>query len=151
MFFEYPGLLWLLVIPALLVLHYIYLELSERHPHLRVSSSVPWMAGGKSLMAVIAGKLCLPGALKCSVTVAVEHRTAHICLRFPGAQEHQIAHGIPIQIAGQKFVVHRTEQLTGLSGGKAENGKGFLQLIADLTANHDLTAGTAVNIHRFWM
>ena len=39
MFFEYPGLLWLLVIPALLVLHYIYLELSERHPHLRVSSA----------------------------------------------------------------------------------------------------------------
>lgn len=53
MYFEYPGLLWLLVIPALLVLHYIYLELSERHPHLRVSSTVPWMTGGRSFMNVL--------------------------------------------------------------------------------------------------
>lgn len=53
MFFEYPKLLWLLVIPALLVLHYIYLELSERHPHLRVSTSVPWMASGRSFMAML--------------------------------------------------------------------------------------------------
>ena len=44
MFFEYPKLLWLLTVPALLVLHYLYLELAERHPHLRVSTSVPWMA-----------------------------------------------------------------------------------------------------------
>ena len=51
MFFEYPKLLWLLVIPALLVLHYIYLEISGRHPHLRVSTSVPWMASGRSVMA----------------------------------------------------------------------------------------------------
>ena len=53
MFFEYPKLLWLLVIPALLVLHYIYLELSGRHPHLRVSTSVPWMAAGRSFMALL--------------------------------------------------------------------------------------------------
>ena len=53
MFFEYPKLLWFLVIPALLVLHYIYLELSERHPHLRVSTSVPWMASGRSFMAML--------------------------------------------------------------------------------------------------
>ena len=43
MFFEYPKLLWLMVVPALLVLHYIYLELAERHPHLRVSTSIPWL------------------------------------------------------------------------------------------------------------
>lgn len=53
MFFEYPKLLWLLVIPGLLVLHYIYLELSERHPHLRVSTSVPWMKGGRSVMSAV--------------------------------------------------------------------------------------------------
>ena len=52
MFFEYPKLLWLLVIPALLVLHYIYLELSGRHPHLRVSTSVPWTIRKSPLMAV---------------------------------------------------------------------------------------------------
>jgi Ca-activated chloride channel family protein len=53
MFFEYPKLLWLLVVPVLLVLHYIYLELSERHPHLRVSTAVPWMASGRSFMAFL--------------------------------------------------------------------------------------------------
>lgn len=53
MYFEYPGLLWLLVIPAALVAHYIYLELAQRHPHLRVSSSVPWMVSGTSFMAVL--------------------------------------------------------------------------------------------------
>lgn len=53
MFFEYPKLLWLLVIPGLMVLHYIYLELSERHPHLRVSTSVPWIKGGRSVMSLV--------------------------------------------------------------------------------------------------
>ena len=53
MFFEYPELLWLLVIPALMVLHYIWLEIAERHPHLRVSASVPWLAGGRSVMSVL--------------------------------------------------------------------------------------------------
>lgn len=50
--FEYPELLWLMVIPALLVLHYIYLELSGRHPHMRVSSAVPWMVSGRSFVSV---------------------------------------------------------------------------------------------------
>lgn len=53
MFFEYPRLLWLLVIPLLLVLHYIFVELSERRPHLRVSTSVPWTAGRRSFMSVL--------------------------------------------------------------------------------------------------
>lgn len=53
MFFEYPELLWLLAIPVLLVAHYVYLELKGRHPHLRVSSSVPWLSGGKSVLSVI--------------------------------------------------------------------------------------------------
>ena len=53
MFFEYPKLLWLLVVPALLVLHYIYLELAGRHPHLRVSTSVPWTLKRSPLMALL--------------------------------------------------------------------------------------------------
>ena len=51
MFFEYPGLLWLLALPLLLVAHYIYIELSGRRPHLRVSTSVPWNAGGKTVLS----------------------------------------------------------------------------------------------------
>ena len=53
MYFEYPKLLWLLVVPGLLVLHYIWLELAKRHPHLRVSSSVPWLVHRTPLMAVL--------------------------------------------------------------------------------------------------
>ena len=53
MFFEYPKLLWLLVIPALLVLHYIWQEVAGRHPHMRVSSSVPWTVRGRSFMALL--------------------------------------------------------------------------------------------------
>jgi Ca-activated chloride channel family protein len=53
MYFEYPKLLWLLVVPALLVLHYIWLELAQRHPHMRVSTAVPWKLRGTSFMAVL--------------------------------------------------------------------------------------------------
>ena len=52
MYFEYPKLLWLLVVPALLVLHYIWQEVAQRHPHMRVSTSVPWTLRGTSFMAV---------------------------------------------------------------------------------------------------
>ena len=53
MYFEYPELLWLLVIPALLILHYIYLELAQRHPHLRVSTSVPWTLKRSPFMSLM--------------------------------------------------------------------------------------------------
>ena len=53
MFFEYPKLLWLLAIPLLLVLHYIYIELSGKRPHLRVSTITPWTIKGRSLMSVV--------------------------------------------------------------------------------------------------
>lgn len=53
MFFEYPKLLWLLAIPVLLVLHYLYRELTGREPHMRVSSSTPWKAGGRSVLSII--------------------------------------------------------------------------------------------------
>lgn len=46
MFFESPKLLWLLVLPALLLLHYLWLELSDRRPHLRVPTLTPWTLGG---------------------------------------------------------------------------------------------------------
>ncbi len=72
MFFEYPKLLWLLAVPVLLVLHYIWLELAGRHPHLRVSTSVPWMAKGRSAMSVLRH---LPFLLRifalCMVIVAI--------------------------------------------------------------------------------
>lgn len=53
MFFEYPYLLWLLLLPLLLTARYLYIELRERRPHLRVSSVRPWTKGGQSVLSVI--------------------------------------------------------------------------------------------------
>lgn len=53
MFFEYPALLWLLVFPALMLVHYVYIELSGRRPHLRVPDVKFWKAGGRSVLGVI--------------------------------------------------------------------------------------------------
>lgn len=53
MFFEYPKLLWLLLVPLALVAHYIWMELAGRRPHLRVSSVKPWKSGGTSVLAVL--------------------------------------------------------------------------------------------------
>lgn len=51
MYLEYPGLMWLLVVPVLLIVHYIWMELAQRHPHLRVSTSIPWKLTGTPFMA----------------------------------------------------------------------------------------------------
>ena len=53
MFFEYPALLWLLVIPAFMLVHYVYIEASGRRPHLRVPDIKFWKAGGRSVLGVI--------------------------------------------------------------------------------------------------
>ena len=53
MFFEYPKLLFLLVIPLLLVGRYLYIELRDRRPHLRVSKLEAWTAGGRSVMELV--------------------------------------------------------------------------------------------------
>ena len=50
MFFEYPYLLWLLAIPALLVLRYLWIEFRDRRAHLRVSALEAWKAGGRSVL-----------------------------------------------------------------------------------------------------
>ncbi len=67
MFFEYPRLLWLLALPLLLIAHYLYLELRQRPPRMRVSSAAPWLSGGRSPLALL---VHLPFVL----------RTAALCL-----------------------------------------------------------------------
>lgn len=53
MFFEYPSLLWLLLVPVLLVAHRVFIELSGRKPDIKVSALAPWTSGGKSVLAVL--------------------------------------------------------------------------------------------------
>ena len=53
MFFEYPGLLWLLVIPLFLAALHIYREISGRVPHMRVSTIIPWKRAGVSPLAIV--------------------------------------------------------------------------------------------------
>ncbi len=42
-----------MLIPALLVGHYLYLELCGRNPHLRVSTITPWMRKGMGIMNIV--------------------------------------------------------------------------------------------------
>ncbi len=72
MFFEYPYMLWLLVLPVLLLALYLWKELRERRPHLRVSTVTPWKAGGSSVLGVVRH---LPEALRlaalCLIVVCI--------------------------------------------------------------------------------
>ena len=53
MYFEYPKLLFLLLIPALLVGRYLWIELKDRRAHMRVSALEAWKAGGRSIFEII--------------------------------------------------------------------------------------------------
>ena len=88
MFFEYPKLLWLMLVPALLVLHYIYLELAERHPHLRVSTAVPWMTRKTTVASAMRHvPFVLRIAALCLIVVAIARprssEDTHCALIFP--------------------------------------------------------------------
>ncbi len=53
MYFEYPALLWLLVLPLLLIVHYVYMELKGGSPHLRVSNAFPWKLEKNTVLNII--------------------------------------------------------------------------------------------------
>lgn len=53
MFFEYPKLLWLLAVPLLLLALYVYREIKQRSPHLRVSMSAPWLRQNSPVLKVL--------------------------------------------------------------------------------------------------
>jgi len=70
--FEYPALLWLLIVPLLLVALYVYRELAGRRPHLRVSTATPWLQGGYSPLGVIRHlPVVLRTAALCLIIVAL--------------------------------------------------------------------------------
>lgn len=45
MFFEYPHILWLELLPAVLLALYVFREWTGRVPHMRVSTVIPWKKG----------------------------------------------------------------------------------------------------------
>ena len=53
MFFEYPKLLWLMIIPALLAALYVFRELTGRRTDLQVASARQWQSGGKTALEVL--------------------------------------------------------------------------------------------------
>ena len=70
--FEYPSLLWLLIVPLLLVALYVYRELAGRRPHLRVSTASPWLQGGRSALGVIRHlPMVLRTAALCLIIIAL--------------------------------------------------------------------------------
>jgi Ca-activated chloride channel family protein len=79
MFFQNPKLLWLLVLPALLLVHYLYLELTGRRPHLRVPVAPPWKRTGLRPLAVLRH---VPFALRLAALVLII-----VCLARPRSSE----------------------------------------------------------------
>ena len=72
MFFEYPKLLWLMLLPVLMVAHYLYMELRDRRPHMRVSTISPWKAGASSLTGILRHlPMVLRTAALCLLVVAI--------------------------------------------------------------------------------
>ena len=70
--FENPALLWLLLVPLLLVALYVYRELAERRPHLRVATLAPWLQGGRSFKSVLRHvPMALRTAALCLIVVAL--------------------------------------------------------------------------------
>ena len=53
MHFEYPYLLGLLAVPLLLVARYLWVEIRDRRPHLRVPDLDAWTAGGRSWLEIV--------------------------------------------------------------------------------------------------
>ena len=94
MHFEYPALLWLLAVPALLVVHYLWMELTDRRPHLRVSSSSPWTGGGSGVLAVLRH---LPFVLRTAALVLIVLAIARP--RSSSEVEHIDTEGIDIAFA----------------------------------------------------
>lgn len=72
MYLEYPSLLWLLVIPALLLALYIWRNASGRVPHLRVSTDKAWRKGDSGVMgALVHVPMILRLAALCLIIVAI--------------------------------------------------------------------------------
>ncbi|MBR6305525.1 MAG: VWA domain-containing protein [Bacteroidales bacterium] len=72
MYFEYPYLLFLLLVPALLVARYLWLEVKEKRPHMRVSNASAWKAGGRSVLEIVRHiPFALRTAALCLLVVAV--------------------------------------------------------------------------------
>ena len=53
MFFEYPKLLWLMIVPALLGVLYLFRELTGRRTSLNVASGKQWQSGGRTPLEVL--------------------------------------------------------------------------------------------------
>ena len=94
MFFEYPKILWLEIIPVLLIIHDLYLELAERKPHLRVSTSVPWKLSGGSVLGWIRH---LPFAFRILAVVMILIAMARP--RSSGKMDRVDSEGIDIMLA----------------------------------------------------
>lgn len=66
MFFEYPKLLWLLLILLPMIFWYVWRLFRRREPYLTVSAASPWKGGGTTVRTVLRH---VPFALRC-ITVA---------------------------------------------------------------------------------
>ena len=94
MFFEYPKLLWLEIIPFLLILHYLYLEFCARRPHIRIPVMLPLKQGRFSFMACMRH---VPAILKILAIVMIIIAMARP--RSSGKMDRVDSEGIDIMLA----------------------------------------------------
>ena len=69
MFFEYPKLLWLLLLVPLAILIYVWREITGRHPYITVSTITPWQEGKDGWFKRIARHF--PFVLRCIALAAL--------------------------------------------------------------------------------
>ena len=68
MFFEYPKLLWLLLLIPLLAALYIWRSMRRSDPYLTVSASAPWKKGGNGIRPLLRH---IPFILRCVALAAI--------------------------------------------------------------------------------
>ena len=86
MYFEYPYLLFLLAIPVLLVLRYLYIELRNRRVHLRVSKLDACLLSDVACsIENLAHGLCVFDAVDCGQSGLHHERHAQNGMVFGGA------------------------------------------------------------------
>lgn len=93
MTFDNPQMFWLLAVPLLLAARYVYMELKDRLPHMRVPSLAPWQAGGSSVLGFLRH---LPFALKIAAMCLII--TALARPRSSSAMEKVDTEGIDIML-----------------------------------------------------
>ena len=115
----------------------------RRDAALQLSGDDPANLGG------ILGQFRFHGTEDLATLAAVEHRHAPLSFRFSGAQDHQFAAAVSVQVTGHEFGIDVEQQQLRVAVGEGINRHTAKHLIADLLADDQLIAGIFIELHVF--